>query len=99
MARVKFSRAYDYTFKSGAMKNYPNNWEGTLPREVEAAAVAAGAARRVKVASTKDSPPIGPKGGKLDRAKPEPRLPGNLPVELAEPQALTPNLSNAADSE
>lgn len=34
----------------------------------------------------------GVQGGKIDQAQPEPTLPGNLPADLAEPQALTPNL-------
>lgn len=99
MARVKFTRRYDHTFPSGAMKNYPNNWEGSVTRDVAAGAIKAGAARRVSKPSTDETPPVGPLGGKLDNAKPAPRLPGNLPAELSTPQALTPNLSTAPDSE
>lgn len=92
MARVKFSRRFDYTWPSRAMTSYPNNWEGSVKAEVAEAAVKAGAARRVGRPSTADAPPAGPNGGKLDNAKPEPRLPGNLPADLAVPQALTPNV-------
>jgi hypothetical protein len=97
--RVKFTGDYDHTWPSRAVTAYRNNWEGSVKREVGEAAIAAGKARRVSKASTADTPPIGPEGGKLDNAKPEPTLPGNLPVSLAEPQALTPNLSNGAESE
>lgn len=97
--RVKFHRNYDHTWPSRAMSAYPNNWEGRVPREVADAAVKAGAASRVGTPSTATTPPIGPEGGKLDGAAPEPKLPGNLDPALAEPQALTPNLSNEAESE
>lgn len=99
MARVKFSRKYNHRWPSGAETAYPNNWEGAVKGEVAEAAVAAGAARRVKHPSTTETPAVGPLGGKLDKAKPEARLPGNLPADLAEPQALTPNLSTARDSD
>jgi hypothetical protein len=98
--RVKFERDFNYTWpESRAMTRYRNNWEGRVKAEVAEAAVAAGAARRVAKASTSTEPPVGPKGGKLDKGKPEPRLPGNLDPALAEPPALTPNLSNPEESE
>jgi len=90
--RVKFTRDFDYTWPSRAVTRYPNNWEGRVKAEVAEAAVKARAARRVATASTETDPPVGPRGGKLDKAAPEPTLPGNLPASLAEPQALTPNL-------
>ena len=98
--RVKFNRNFDYTWpETRAVSAYPNNWEGRVKAEVAEAAVAAGAARRVAKAGTATEPPVGPTGGKLDNGTPEPRLPGNLDPALAEPPALTPNLSNAGESE
>lgn len=97
--RVKFERDWDYTHKSRAMTAYPNNWEGTVPDHIATAAVKAGAARRVAKASTSTEPPVGPKGGKLDAGKPVEKLPGNLDPALAQPPALTPNLSTAGNSE
>lgn len=97
--RVKFHRDWDYTHASRAMTRYRDNWEGVVPRHIAAAAVKEGAASRVGTASTATTPPLGPKGGQLDSAQPVEKLPGNLDPALAEPQALTPNLSTAAESE
>lgn len=86
--RVQFNRNYDFRFESGAEMAFPSGWEGTVKQEVGDAAVKAGAATKLKGATPAE-----------ERSAPEPTLPGNLPVSLAEPQALTPNLSNADDSE
>lgn len=113
MVRVKFSRPHDHRWPSGAETHYPENWEGSVKQEVAESAVAKGAARRTRL-TTKKVPAKrsstgrkrgrprrrveGVKGGKIDQAQPAPTLPGNLPPELAEPQALTPNLSEAGAS-
>lgn len=114
MARVKFSADFDYTWPSRAMTFYPNNWEGSVKEEVAAAAVAAGKARRTRLVAEQPTATTGTttskrkprrarrvegiKGGKIDQAEPEPTLNNNLPVELAEPQALTPNLHDPDNS-
>lgn len=111
MPRVKFTADFDYTWPSRAMTFYPNNWEGPVKEEVAEAAVRAGRARRTRLVA--DPAPSkgkgkgrprkarrveGIKGGKIDQAEPEPTLENNLPTELAEPQALTPNLHDADNS-
>lgn len=97
--RVKFTANYDHTWPSGAMTNYPSNYEGRVKAEVAERAVGLGKARRVGTASTATTPPVGPEGGKLDGGQVAEKLPGNLDPALAVPPALTPNLSNEADSE
>jgi hypothetical protein len=108
MARVKFSAPYDHEWPSGAVTAYRNNWEGSVKEEVAVAAVAAGVARRTRLVKDPDKLTAakkskrgrgrprklveGIKGGKVDQAEPQERLPGNLSPALAEPQALTPNL-------
>jgi len=89
MARVKFTADYDHTWPSRAVTAFKANWEGSVKAEVAEAAVAAGKARRVKLEGGETK---GVEGGRIDGGKPKPTLPGNLPPELAEPQALTPNL-------
>ncbi len=86
--RVQFNRDYDYRFPSGVTIAFPSGYEGTVKQDVGEAAVKAGAATKLKGATPAD-----------ERSEPEPTLPGNLPATLAEPQALTPNLSTATDSE
>ncbi len=52
-------------------------------------------ARRSRPPAANSRPVEGVKGGHIDQAQPEPRLPGNLDPALAEPQALAPNLADA----
>jgi len=85
--RVKFERDYDHTWPSRAVTAYKAGYEGTVRREAGEAAVAAGAAKELSEAT----PPA-------KRTKPAETLPGNLPADLAEPQALTPNLHESGDS-
>jgi hypothetical protein len=103
---VKFERRYDHTFPNRSMLNYPAGWEGPVKQEVADAARAGGylsedglprnvaklraiaKAEEIELgdASTADEIVA------LIVAARAGRLPGNLPSDLAEPQALTPNL-------
>jgi hypothetical protein len=82
---VIFDRKYDHTWPNRAVTAYPAGWKGPVKKEVGDAAIAAGAAH----------------AGKPDDEAPEQEstLPGNLPIALAEPDALTPNRHVADGSE
>lgn len=88
MARVKFSRDYNHRWASGAETAYKNNGEYTVKREVADKAVKLGAAQELPGAGAEQDM----RGRHVDDAKPKDTLPRNLPTELADPPALTPNL-------
>lgn len=74
---VIFKKDYDHVWPSRAVTAYKTGFKGRVKAEVAEAAIAAGAA-------TEGSPD--------DKApKAEPTLPGNLPADLATPDALLPN--------
>lgn len=74
---VIFDRDYDHKWPSGAVSAFKKGWKGRVKREVAEAAIELKRARK----------------GKPDDEAPEAveTLPGGLPAELAEPDALTPN--------
>jgi hypothetical protein len=92
MARVKFSADYNHRWPSGAETAYKAGWEGTVKAEVVEAATAAGKARTVRAPAKPSDGTKAPRKRRRRRASAPATLPGNLPAELAEPQALTPNL-------
>lgn len=74
---VIFDEDYDHKWPSRAVSAYKKGWKGRVKREVGEAAIKAKKAR---------------KGSPDDEApEPEETLPGGLPADLAEPDALTPN--------
>lgn len=84
MPKVKFKADYNHTWPSRAVTSYKRGWEGTVKQEVVDAAKKAGALYAKGEGTTIET---------------EPTLPGNLPPALGEPQALTPNLPPAPESE
>lgn len=82
--RLYFKRKFDFTMPSRAMVHYPEGFVGRVKAEVAEAALAAGAAREAKPGEKSD----------IDET-----LEDGLPVSLATPQALTPNLSLSTDDE
>ncbi len=82
---VIFERDYDHKWPSGAVSAYKRGWKGTVKREVGEAAIKLKRARK----------------GRPDDDAPDQveTLPGGLPVELAEPDALTPNRHVADDDD
>lgn len=106
--RVKFARNYDHTFPNRSMISYRAGWEGPVKDEVADGARAAGALDEESEALPRNVPKLKgiAKAENIDlgdaatadeivaviTAARAGLLPGNLPPELAEPQALTPNL-------
>lgn len=84
MPKRKFKADYNHRWPSGAETAFKRGFEGTLKQEVVDAATKAGALYAKGEGVTIES---------------EPTLPGNLDPALGTPDALTPNLSNAANSE
>lgn len=113
--RVKFARRYDHTFPSRAMISYRAGWEGPVKDEVAEAAKAAGVLADDSDALPRNVPKLKAiaRAEEIDLgtattaddiiaaivAARSAKLPGNLPPELAEPQALTPNLHEQGNSD
>ena len=95
--RGKFTARYDHTFPNRSMVTFRAGWSGPVKEDVARKAIAAGKFTPDvvdKVKAPRGRPP------KKPTTPPAPEtLPGNLPVELAEPQALTPNLHEAGQSD
>ena len=81
---VIFDKGYNHKWPSGAVTEYRAGWRGSVKREVAEAAVKLKRARK----GTPDD----------DAPEREETLDGNLPAELATPDALTPN-RHVADGE
>lgn len=86
--RVQFTGDFDHVSDDRQVETkYRAGWTGTVSKAIGEAAIAAGKANLMV-----EGEPVGPRGGKAKAVEPDERLPRNLPAELAEPQALTPNL-------
>lgn len=112
---VKFARKYDHTFPNRAMISYRAGWEGPVKQEVADAARDAGALSddglprnvpKLRAIAKAENIDLGEATTAdeivaLITAARSTALPGNLPPDLAEPQALTPNLhvDGGADSQ
>lgn len=77
MPYLIFDADYDHVWPSRAQTAFKRGHRGRVKKEVADAAIAAGKAREAK--PDDEAPPK------------EPTLPGNLPADLAVPDALTPN--------
>ena len=103
---VKFARAYDHTFPNRTMISYRAGWEGPVKQEVADGARDKGALsedglprnmpklRGIAKAEGIDLGDATTADDIVARivAHRSGLLPGNLPPDLAEPQALAPNL-------
>lgn len=111
---VKFARDYDHTFPSRAMMKFRRGWEGPVKDEVAEAAEAAGVladpadslprnVMQLRAIAKAEEIDLGDVTTADDIvavivAHRAGKLPGNLPAELGEPQALTPNLHEQGNS-
>lgn len=112
---VKFARRYEHTFPNRAMISYPDGWEGPVKQEVAAAAREKGALSedalprnvpKLRAIAKAEAVDLGDAATADDiialisaARVAASTLPGNLPADLAEPQALTPNLHEHVDSD
>lgn len=82
--RLAFTDTYDFTYPSRAMGRYPKGFVGPVKADIAEGALKSGKARLAKPG---------------EKSEMEETLEGGLPAELAEPQALTPNLSTTSEKE